>query len=134
MRYACNTCGVLSDKPWCPAHPPARSPSSKTTSHRRHKARRAKLLAGHMVCHICGQDIEPHDLHADHVIPLSRGGPDNQENVRPSHAACNQAKGDSLFLGPPGGPEHHDRSLLDAVRQLLARAELKSEDTDEVDP
>ena len=29
----------------------------------------------------------------DHFIPVSKGGPDTLENVRPSHAWCNQSKG-----------------------------------------
>lgn len=31
-------------------------------------------------------------LHIDHIIPLSVGGEDNLDNVRPSHAWCNMAK------------------------------------------
>jgi len=32
-------------------------------------------------------------FHLDHFIPISKGGPDTLENVRPSHAWCNQSKG-----------------------------------------
>lgn len=32
-------------------------------------------------------------LHIDHMIPLSLGGPDTIDNVRPSHALCNIKKG-----------------------------------------
>ena len=35
-------------------------------------------------------------LHIDHFIPVSRGGPDTIENVRPSHAICNLRKSNSL--------------------------------------
>lgn len=34
-------------------------------------------------------------LHIDHFIPISKGGPDTLENVRPSHAICNLKKGSS---------------------------------------
>ena len=56
-------------------------------------------------CHLCSLPInldaprspaiEGHKmgLHIDHVMPLSKGGPDNIENVRPSHAICNMTKG-----------------------------------------
>lgn len=48
-------------------------------------------------CGICLGDLGPEDeIHADHVIPLNRGGPDVPENVRPAHAACNVGKGDHL--------------------------------------
>jgi 5-methylcytosine-specific restriction endonuclease McrA len=32
-------------------------------------------------------------LHIEHFIPINLGGPDTIENVRPSHAWCNIAKG-----------------------------------------
>ena len=35
-------------------------------------------------------------LHVDHVIPISKGGPDVLGNVRPSHAICNMKKGSRL--------------------------------------
>ena len=46
------------------------------------------------VCHICSGVIESRDdLHMDHVVPLSKGGPHSAENIRPSHAFCNMSKG-----------------------------------------
>jgi hypothetical protein len=59
-------------------------------------------------CHICNDPIDlaaPRKpmfvndtafyfgLHLDHIIPLSKGGNDLLENVRPSHAICNLQKG-----------------------------------------
>ena len=56
-------------------------------------------------CHICDDPIDysaprtvgskgwKYALHLDHVIPLSKGGSDHIENVKPSHAKCNIAKG-----------------------------------------
>ena len=57
-------------------------------------------------CHICKQEIDLNaprrsvhgtnwhfSLHIDHLIPISKGGPDTLENVRPSHAYCNLKKG-----------------------------------------
>ena len=47
-----------------------------------------------MVCHICGGKIRNRrDLDFDHVVPLSKGGPHSEENVRPSHRRCNRRKG-----------------------------------------
>jgi 5-methylcytosine-specific restriction endonuclease McrA len=55
-------------------------------------------------CHICqtpidlnaprqvGQDGWEKGLHIDHVYPLSRGGLDTLENVRPAHGRCNVIK------------------------------------------
>jgi len=55
------------------------------------------------VCHICLKEIdlslsrrEPMGFQFDHVIPLAKGGDDNLNNVKPSHAICNQRKNDKL--------------------------------------
>ena len=56
-------------------------------------------------CHICGLEIDfsvprqvgktgwEKGLHIDHLIPISKGGPDTLENVRPAHGRCNIDKG-----------------------------------------
>ena len=55
-------------------------------------------------CHLCNTPIDlkasrqcgypgwENGLHIDHVIPLSKGGDDTLENVRPSHGQCNIIK------------------------------------------
>jgi 5-methylcytosine-specific restriction endonuclease McrA len=62
------------------------------------KADYRAILAEHgMRCHICGLDILTRaDLHFDHVIPLAKGGAHSAENIRPSHALCNQRKSDKV--------------------------------------
>jgi 5-methylcytosine-specific restriction endonuclease McrA len=56
-------------------------------------------------CHICKKEIDllasrqvgktgwETGLHLDHVKPISKGGDDNLQNVRPSHGRCNLSKG-----------------------------------------
>jgi 5-methylcytosine-specific restriction endonuclease McrA len=56
------------------------------------------------LCHLCGLPIDltaprqtkipgwENGLHLDHVIPISHGGPDTIENVKPSHGKCNLTK------------------------------------------
>ena len=44
------------------------------------------------VCHICGGNVPPEELHFDHIIPLSRGGVHSEENIAVSHAVCNMRK------------------------------------------
>jgi 5-methylcytosine-specific restriction endonuclease McrA len=53
------------------------------------------------MCHLCNQQIDlkasrrvgrpgwERGLHIDHVIEISKGGPDTLENVRPAHGLCN---------------------------------------------
>lgn len=56
------------------------------------------------LCHICNEEIDmdaprqcgkpgwERALHIDHVYPLSKGGTDTLDNVRPSHGECNIKK------------------------------------------
>ena len=51
-------------------------------------------------CALCHRPIDPHAtalrdrLSIDHVLPVSRGGTDAIENLRPAHYGCNAAKCD----------------------------------------
>jgi len=57
-------------------------------------------------CHICKKSIDldaprsvrvegwQEGLHMDHVVPISKGGSDTLENVKPAHGLCNIKKKD----------------------------------------
>ncbi len=59
-------------------------------------------------CYLCNEPVDltaarrvgaegwERGLHIEHVIPLSKGGPDTLENVRPAHGLCNMLKSDSV--------------------------------------
>ncbi len=59
-------------------------------------------------CHLCGERIDltaPRQvgvegweigLHIDHLLPISKGGADVLENVKPSHGKCNLDKGSTV--------------------------------------
>lgn len=61
-------------------------------------------------CHICAKSIDMDlnrspgkpgwemSLHIDHLVPISKGGPDTLDNVRPSHGLCNIKKGSKLEI------------------------------------
>jgi 5-methylcytosine-specific restriction endonuclease McrA len=70
----------------------------------------AQVLELHgAVCHICGDPIDlslprkigtegwEMSLHIDHVIPISKGGPDTLANVKPAHGICNSRKRDKYL-------------------------------------
>lgn len=65
-------------------------------------------------CFICGdvinlevsgrpghQDGWEYGLNLDHVVPLSRGGHDTLDNIRPTHAICNLRKHANSLENPP---------------------------------
>lgn len=67
-----------------------------TTVRDRDRAAIRRTRAG---CHICGQPIDytlkspdPMSFEVDHLVPLSKGGPDTLANKKAAHRACNSKK------------------------------------------
>lgn len=99
---------------WKIEHPDYQSPytDARRDSYHRRRARKAKAATGRPVllseirvrdknrCHICGERVSarpyPHPLSAsmDHVVPLSKGGAHDPDNVKLAHLRCNVRKGD----------------------------------------
>ncbi len=51
-----------------------------------------------MFCYICEKGITPEQkIHFDHVIPLARGGPHSENNIKVAHQICNLRKHDNLI-------------------------------------
>lgn len=46
-----------------------------------------------LICALCGGEVPPDDVHVDHVVPLSLGGPTAPENLQVAHSRCNILKG-----------------------------------------
>jgi 5-methylcytosine-specific restriction endonuclease McrA len=80
-------------------------------SYRRHAAKRradsraqkairraAIYQRDHGICHICGDAIAWEYFEIDHVIPRSRGGSDDEENLKASHRRCNRHKAARLTM------------------------------------
>lgn len=76
--------------------------------------RKKKLVAQHGDrCYICGIETvryqwgvsprdQPNAQTCDHLIPTSKGGTDDLDNLRIACVACNRAKGDIPCLDPVG--------------------------------
>ena len=88
----------------------ARKRRAKKRANGWEKYTEAQVLELHgAVCHICGDPIDltldrkignegwEMSLHIDHVIPISKGGPDKLSNVKPSHGKCNLKKRATLL-------------------------------------
>jgi len=52
-----------------------------------------KSLYGTELCYICSNPTERKDRTADHVIPLSKGGPHSAANLKMACRGCNSRKG-----------------------------------------
>ena len=48
-------------------------------------------------CAYCGCKLELKDMQVDHIIPKSKGGSDDMENLNPSCWACNYYKSDQTI-------------------------------------
>lgn len=44
-------------------------------------------------CHLCGQPVDRAEASIDHVVPVSRGGRDDEANLRTAHLSCNIKRG-----------------------------------------
>jgi hypothetical protein len=44
-------------------------------------------------CGLCGAVVAPDELDIDHIVPVSRGGSDEDDNLQVAHASCNRRKG-----------------------------------------
>ena len=91
---------------------------SKETRHRhkeivthRYRKQRLRVLArdGHM-CQLCGTTEEP--FHIDHIIPRSKGGTSDLDNLQVLCKRCNLAKGSrSVFLSESTTPPVFSRNI-----------------------
>jgi hypothetical protein len=54
------------------------------------------LKRENQVCRICGQPVQDEDIHFDHIIPWSKGGPSEEHNIQLLCGCCNRKKGVSF--------------------------------------
>lgn len=55
--------------------------------------RAAVVARDGFTCGLCGEPVDPTNFHLDHIVPWSRGGGHNVENLQVAHPRCNSAKG-----------------------------------------
>lgn len=70
---------------------------------RRNKSNKRRWQRDHLinrdgaVCQICEKPFTSmKDITFDHIVPVSKGGTDELENIQLAHYKCNQSKADML--------------------------------------
>ena len=56
---------------------------------------RYRILARDRTCRLCGAGPSDFPLHVDHIVPRSKGGSSNEDNLQVLCQRCNVGKGDS---------------------------------------
>lgn len=113
MRFACRNCGVLLGVGIahpalggvCPVclRPFAKRRRGRGTSSKRLAKKRLKIAARDgWQCHLCKGYVDPkaEGLGAptlDHLVPVSLGGSNADENLKLAHAGCNHQRGNALL-------------------------------------
>jgi 5-methylcytosine-specific restriction endonuclease McrA len=94
-------------------------------------SRRALLLRDDFTCQFCGSQPGRENLTIDHVIPRSRGGRTEWENVVAACSACNRRKGNRTpeeanmkLLKPPTRPRFWAMALLSMANNDVWRKYL----------
>lgn len=61
-------------------------------------------------CRYCGAGTAESNLQLDHIVPLSKGGPDHRCNLLTACSDCNYGKGSDHVLSP-SGPLLHESAI-----------------------
>lgn len=78
------------------------------------------LIRDRYVCQYCGKPLKSHEITLDHIVPKSRGGESNWENLATCCPRCNVKKGSKLpeeaglklLKDPRDGSSYHFIHLL----------------------
>lgn len=54
------------------------------------------LKRDNQICRECGKNVQDDEIHFDHIIPWSKGGPTEEHNIRLLCSECNRRKSDSF--------------------------------------
>jgi hypothetical protein len=57
------------------------------------------LKRENQVCRSCGKPVADNDIHFDHIIPWSKGGPTEENNIQLLCGTCNRKKSDKFKEG-----------------------------------
>lgn len=110
LDFTCGFCGKYVTRSYSVMHQKTNRktcPECTVLKCRDHQKYRRKVIkSGSADCGICGKGIRldlawpnPMSLSIDHIVPVTRGGTNREQNLQPSHAGCNLKKRN--WLAPP---------------------------------
>lgn len=89
--------GKLEDAIAAAKTPPPVTEDRDSRKNRKWNRRRLfRLYKKSSICHWCGKSVSPQEASLDHVIPLSRGGLTNMNNLVLAHKKCNHGRGNEM--------------------------------------
>jgi len=53
---------------------------------------------GTVPCFVCGRHVREKNATLEHIIPISKGGTDDMDNLSISHFQCNQRRGMEAYI------------------------------------
>ena len=116
----CKNKGRSPTRPICTLHWRALNPSyyQRQSDRKRFtwQERRKVLQCYGNICYLCRIPIDIKKLwHIDHVIPWSKGGGNELENLRPTHRKCNEKKGTKVINLKRLENAHDALAMLDVI-------------------
>ena len=79
------------------------------------------------VCVKCGEVFPTSKLTKDHAIPVSKGGPDEYQNLVPMCKPCNSKKGDAFPYYADDGVAIHEKAKKHPMFLSLKPGEMREE-------
>lgn len=64
------------------------------------------------ICQLCFKPIGTERAHIDHILPFSKGGRDELDNLRLTHSTCNVSRGNGDNYAPTLYARIHDEPVL----------------------
>jgi hypothetical protein len=74
------------------------------------------------LCWLCDLPMSPEDASRDHIIPLSKGGANRENNIRLAHIRCNTIRGNI----PAEISREYVQAKLRGVRKAAPKAKPES--------
>lgn len=97
-HFFCDSCYIeMTEKEFCFNFEEAESTPTSSVGKVRMRNHRIYLFRTDPICKLCSKVIKNwEEASIDHIIPRSKGGSNDYENLQLAHKSCNNQKGDQI--------------------------------------